>query len=392
MRKKQMKHCKLFMILAFLLITPFPATASAAPIEEAVIESASGPVNIKAGDESSRPAKPDTYVLSGEIVETGPDSFVRLIMSDGSVLELRENSSMEMADSRGNESAINTVVLFLGVLWASIEANDDEDTAFIVDTPTAVAGVRGTRFMVGVGIDGATRVGVEEGLVIVSSEAGIVDVEGGKDTIVEWNKPPRLPRRYQRDEDEWRGWIQGRRQALVNHGDSIVPWVINDVAQQRKELMAMKSERQKKTEAWKKYRDENGLQRKKIKLTRKRKKIIVKKMDALYVVTRDLHKADKKMIAKYRLIENIEQDIKNNPDLYDEEFKKTISDAKTKLDALNVKGIHEENRKIVELNAEKLQETAKRLGVQKQLKKKVIKDRKKDLQNARKHFKETHKK
>ncbi|NLG84824.1 MAG: FecR domain-containing protein [Firmicutes bacterium] len=66
-----------------------------------------------------------------------------------------------------------------------------------VETPAAIAGVRGTVFRVAVAADGTTVIGVEEGTVVVTTPAGEGEValHAGHEVTVRPGAPPMMPRK-----------------------------------------------------------------------------------------------------------------------------------------------------------------------------------------------------
>ncbi|MBI5804804.1 FecR domain-containing protein [candidate division TA06 bacterium] len=100
----------------------------------------------------------------GDSVRTGKGSLAEIGFADGTSIRLGEKTSLYIQRA---DSTDRSFKLFLGKLWTKV-AKLSLKSQFTVETPTAVAGVRGTVFKVEIQPDSGTRVAVEEGLVEVS--------------------------------------------------------------------------------------------------------------------------------------------------------------------------------------------------------------------------------
>ncbi len=140
---------------------------------------------------------------------------------------------------------MSSVLLFIGRIWARVASSEGDQTAFELETATAVCGVRRTSFTAAVGADGATRVGVEEGLVTVEADQQKVDVPAGGETTVEFGpeKPSIYP--YIRSEENWENWRREREQIFIARADTLVQEMMRGVTAPRKNLYA-----QDKKESW----------------------------------------------------------------------------------------------------------------------------------------------
>ncbi|MBL8992081.1 MAG: FecR domain-containing protein [Spirochaetia bacterium] len=110
-------------------------------------------------------------VLStGDKIVTGPGCQVVLQLRDGTRLEIAEESHLVIGDESIDGGKKRIFSLQFGELIAKVRKLASADESFVIVTPTAIAGVRGTVFSVAVGEDGTTQVGVSEGSVAVDSE------------------------------------------------------------------------------------------------------------------------------------------------------------------------------------------------------------------------------
>lgn len=146
-------------------------------------------------------------LYEGDRLETGPFSRARLLL-DGHRLEMGPGSTLLIAEVRHPERY--RFFLWLGRLWLAVQ--DRLGLDFRVETPAAIAGVRGTVFAVAVAGDGTTIIGVEEGLVVVSMPSGEAEVEvpAGWEVTVKPGERPGPPKRTTGDHGEEGGSKEGK--------------------------------------------------------------------------------------------------------------------------------------------------------------------------------------
>lgn len=335
-------------ILALVSSLLFSLPAFSTPQEEGMVDLVRGQARVLGFDGTTRPAVEGDFLVSGEIVETGPDGFVRLVMADGSELEVSAGSRIEVFDSRANPSGGQVVVLFLGRIFSSVMSRDEEDEAFTVATPTAVCGVRGTDFTTGVGMEGSTRVGVDRGEVEVSTESGAVKVEGGMETMVEQGEAPTAPANYQSGEERWREWALERQDRLIRYGNRIVPLMFKDVKRTRSRLVRIKSRGDRRMEILKRQAQRQMEREGKIELRPGQKLSLALYIRDLAQALKELYIADRKMMAQYYILEIIYQDTQNNPQLYDPEFIETVEEVMAEVEELDIEKIHRENNAVLD--------------------------------------------
>ncbi|MEZ4271688.1 MAG: FecR domain-containing protein [Myxococcota bacterium] len=153
----------LFVIVLYGWIVPNAAAAASF----ARIVAFSGDVQIKQLEGAWIPAIDEQRIERGTKIRTGADGTAELHLADGSQLTLRPSTQMEFSPRFRRRTAVS-VKLFVGRLWSSIRKTLGGN-GFQIDTPNAVAGVRGTEFETGVGVDGGARVLVSESEVAVTS-------------------------------------------------------------------------------------------------------------------------------------------------------------------------------------------------------------------------------
>ncbi|WP_246052177.1 FecR domain-containing protein [Leptospira idonii] len=122
------------------------------------------------------------------------ESYLELILNNGSLLELAPNSHVVMEKVK-TDSEPDSFLLRKGRLRAIIskEQSTPPKKMFILKTPAATAEVKGTEFITEVDEKENTSVGCLEGKVEVSAQKVTVELNAGYATFVEKGKPPTTP-------------------------------------------------------------------------------------------------------------------------------------------------------------------------------------------------------
>ena len=120
-----------------------------------------------------QPLQDGDYVKAGDTVRTGEESTVELRWVDGTRMRLAPHTTVEVRKCTFHQIEDTQTSLFylrLGQIWVRLTKKLTTDSRFEVQTPTAVAGVRGTVFSVAVAPDGRTDISVYEGMVQVRAQ------------------------------------------------------------------------------------------------------------------------------------------------------------------------------------------------------------------------------
>ncbi|MGQ9779904.1 MAG: FecR family protein [Bacillota bacterium] len=192
---------------AFLLCL---AAAALSPAEEPIgrVEWVKGRLTLIHQDRRSF-ARAGQLLYEGDRLETGLFSRAALLL-DGHRLEMGPASALLLVEVRSPERY--RLFLWLGRLWLAIQ--DRLGLDFRVETPAAIAGVRGTVFAVAVAGDGTTWVGVDEGRVMVSMPSGEAEIEvlAGYEVTVKPGQGPGSPiRRVSKGDGGEQGEKQGEK-------------------------------------------------------------------------------------------------------------------------------------------------------------------------------------
>ncbi len=132
-------------------------------LQGGVITFSKGTVKIFDKDGKEQAIKQDSFLLPDYKIETGKDSFADLQLTDGVLLRIKENSSLILrkifVDSANGE-LYTDLDLNKGKIFAKVGSKLGKNSKFNVITPTVVASVRGTEFIVEeTGKGTSTRVG-----------------------------------------------------------------------------------------------------------------------------------------------------------------------------------------------------------------------------------------
>lgn len=149
-------------------------------------------------------------VFVGDQVRTQADSKLKLVFREDSVLSLAANSTLAVTEQTVAPAPASSFSLMLGTLKAIVTERYSEPRArFEVQTPTAVAGVRGTGFIASYDStqDETLVVGLYDTTHVRSTSdakgAHAVDLGPGRSTRVRRGKLPLAPTRL--PEDQLRG-------------------------------------------------------------------------------------------------------------------------------------------------------------------------------------------
>lgn len=132
---------------------------------------------------------------TGTRVKTEQDSRALLTFFDGSTLTIEPGTDIEIKQLEHDDEETITIVLkqWMGNTWSRVVKMADSGSHYEIQTPSAVALVRGTRFLTEVNEAGETRVHTTEGLVSVSAHGDEVFVPAGRQTTVESGTSPSEP-------------------------------------------------------------------------------------------------------------------------------------------------------------------------------------------------------
>jgi hypothetical protein len=143
------------------------------PAESARVEFVHGPVTAQArGTSASAPVAQGARLEEGTDLQTGPDAFVSVRLTDGTVVRVQAQSELQLRQlrRRGRAGSVQSVLeMHGGVVEATVPPGKESLRHFEIRTPQAVTSVRGTRFGVALSDAGQTFASVLDGSVAVQS-------------------------------------------------------------------------------------------------------------------------------------------------------------------------------------------------------------------------------
>jgi hypothetical protein len=151
-------------------------------------------------------------VGQGDTVETRDSTRLEIRFSDGSVLRLGAKSKLQLAEahfSGGPARRRLNARLFFGKLWAKVTSVIQGEQKFQVETENAVAGVRGTSFLVDANADKSVLVRVYDGSVAVAKNVPL-DAEKRQGARREVPGPQEVTR------DQWEKLVGRQMQIFIS--------------------------------------------------------------------------------------------------------------------------------------------------------------------------------
>jgi hypothetical protein len=128
--------------------------------------------------EEDQSAKDGTELENNDVLESKDESFAVVKFIDGSsVVKLFPNSILTINAEKKEGKLNKKSTMKLGELWAKVSKNTGE---FVIDTPTTVVSVKGTKFVLAVDENGVTNLYTLEGLVNIKNKKDGNEANVGK--------------------------------------------------------------------------------------------------------------------------------------------------------------------------------------------------------------------
>ena len=142
-----------------------------------------------------RPLSEGDPIAEGYRITTGENSEATIEFESGVIIRLRSKTTLriDQANRKDEQTLLFQMFLQMGKVVSRIRDALQRDSRFELETPSAVAGVRGTRFRCGVDAEKAARYEVLDGVVSVQAEEREVLLPPGTGTVVEHGGLPLDP-------------------------------------------------------------------------------------------------------------------------------------------------------------------------------------------------------
>jgi hypothetical protein len=138
----------------------------------------------KAGSNNLIEAEVKASLEVSDSIKTGANSNVSIIFFDGSVVELKSDTQVEIKELVKGKTTGIRLKQDIGETLSKVEKLVDPASRYEVETPVAVAGVRGSQMIVRVIADGTTTVGNIEGSISVTAQGEEVIIPVGQHSVV----------------------------------------------------------------------------------------------------------------------------------------------------------------------------------------------------------------
>jgi len=155
MNLKRQLIVALVFIFAFVTLTANIGSVEAATSRVAIISKLEGTVEVqKSGGKKTLKGFKNMSLNEGDVVSTGSKSSVELKFSNGTssddTLVLESNTTVTFSKLTNRNGTVTKVKMKSGKAWVDVKSIKNSSDDFQLETPTAVMGVRGTNFFVGI--------------------------------------------------------------------------------------------------------------------------------------------------------------------------------------------------------------------------------------------------
>jgi hypothetical protein len=233
MRKARTILIPVLFVAAFVF--SFPMVGSAQNREKFVISARAGGVNAVTGRATMRPHGNSEWrqltikedLETGDIVSTGLDGRVEMLLNPGSYLRIGENSELELADSSLENLEVR---LIRGTAIVEVTGADDEDLFIGITTPhTRMSIIRRGLYRVNVVPGDATELIVRKGRVVL--EESHTKVKGGNKVVFSSGSfSVAKLEKADKASDTVEGWSKDRAQFLAKANSKISGRTLNTLA------------------------------------------------------------------------------------------------------------------------------------------------------------------
>jgi ferric-dicitrate binding protein FerR (iron transport regulator) len=186
-------HSRTLLCTIALAVAAGTVRSAQAQTSVASVAAMVGTVNLQRGPGgASQAAALGSSIFAGDVIRTGSDGVAKLSFTDDSVLNIGPSTELTLErHGKGKAPRVASLRLAQGTVEALVSARGGEGARYEVDTPTAVARVQGTDFIVRYDAAvQATDVAALEGSVAVQGTTGII----GPAVVVAPGEQTRIPR------------------------------------------------------------------------------------------------------------------------------------------------------------------------------------------------------
>ena len=153
----------------------------------AVVLKSSGVIELHRQDETRNISDGEILYSGDEIISKEESLAAIRFVDDGAIIKLFANSILAINTEKIENRLDKNLYLEVGELWSKVSK---EKGAYQIETPTAVAAVKGTDFLTEVKENGDTWLFTFEGVVELKSDLGTVEVDEGNTGIATKDSAP----------------------------------------------------------------------------------------------------------------------------------------------------------------------------------------------------------
>ncbi len=181
---KKITICTIFVFISLLLLSVNSFAGKSGDIGD--VSFVTGKAELKRGNIAlwTKIKKHETIKVN-DMLRTGNSTKVTVEYNDGAILKIKPNTQVEFK--------LNGLRMRFGKTWYKIVKRG---SGFEVQTPTMLAGIRGTVFDVEVDYSGKSKLRVMKGIVAVTGQENTVFVKKGTYTEVLNNSMPMKPKPF----------------------------------------------------------------------------------------------------------------------------------------------------------------------------------------------------
>lgn len=178
----------------------------------------------RAGSDAVELAQLMESLNGGDFVQTRANTRAAIQFTDDmSVIRMNPETLLEIR-TEGERGAMTKIVdIRSGEFWAQVNRRDGSE--YRIQTPTAVAAVRGTEFIVRVEDDGRTTIITLEGLLEFFTDLGTVEIPAGtRGTATASTEPPSIEPATQEELVQYQALIQGEGLGTAGSSSQAQQW------------------------------------------------------------------------------------------------------------------------------------------------------------------------
>lgn len=171
---------------------------------------------IRKGSDKKSELTTNTLVFPGDVIQTGADGRVEIIVNRESVTRMKENTRLTLGAFRDTEKNVakTSFNLLGGVLWTKVKKFADKISRFELSLPTAIAGVHGTVYQTGVAQDSTAEIKVYSGEVAVKNKPDSQSASLAGE-LAEVPGPSEIPGPHEVTMEEWTHIIRSMQKITI---------------------------------------------------------------------------------------------------------------------------------------------------------------------------------